>query len=168
MKKPRGSATRWFGRAGLAVLMVWLNVPAPAGRRASNSAPVLDTAIRARASESYGRLPLTFEANQGQTDPQVKFLSRGAGYNLFLTATEAVMDFRISLPSQLRRTPSLLEPFRPPEQPQPAKRAVVRMKFAGADSRAVVAGADELPGKVNYFIGNKPKKWRTNVPTYAK
>jgi VCBS repeat-containing protein len=31
-----------------------------------------------------------------------------------------------------------------------------------------VSGQDELPGKVNYFIGNDPKKWRANVPTYAK
>jgi len=29
-------------------------------------------------------------------------------------------------------------------------------------------GAEELPGKTNYFIGNDPKKWRTNVPTYAQ
>jgi len=36
-------------------------------------------AQRASMVEGYGRLPLTFEANQGQTDPQVKFVSRGAG-----------------------------------------------------------------------------------------
>jgi hypothetical protein len=29
-------------------------------------------------------------------------------------------------------------------------------------------GADELPGKANYFLGNDPSKWRTNIPTYAK
>ena len=28
-------------------------------------------------SKSYGRLPLQFEANQGQTDSQVRFLARG-------------------------------------------------------------------------------------------
>ncbi|MDD5035849.1 MAG: hypothetical protein PHE55_13945 [Methylococcaceae bacterium] len=32
--------------------------------------------------ESYGKLPLSFEANRGQTDDQVKFLSRGQGYSL--------------------------------------------------------------------------------------
>lgn len=42
------------------------------------------------------------------------------------------------------------------------------MKLVGANSNATVAGADELPGKANYFIGNDPKKWRTNVPAYAK
>ena len=24
------------------------------------------------------------------------------------------------------------------------------------------------PAKANYFLGNDPKKWRTNVPTYAR
>ena len=43
---------------------------------------------------TYGKLPLSFELNQGQTDPQVKFLSRGGGYTLFLTPTEAVLALR--------------------------------------------------------------------------
>src|SRR6266478_3280243 len=51
-----------------------------------------DEPARLRASESYGKLPLSFEVNQGQTDSEVKFLSRGSGYNLFLTATEAVLS----------------------------------------------------------------------------
>src|SRR5438552_3541482 len=42
--------------------------------------------------ESYGKVPLSFEANQGQTDPRVKFLSRGSGYTLFLTGDEAVLS----------------------------------------------------------------------------
>src|SRR5882672_11014119 len=50
--------------------------------------------VQSRVLETYGKLPLAFEANQGQTDPQVKFVSRGAGYNLFLTATEAILSLR--------------------------------------------------------------------------
>src|SRR5437588_777786 len=42
----------------------------------------------------YGQLPLSFEANQGQTDAQVNFLSRGSGYALFLTATGAVLSLQ--------------------------------------------------------------------------
>ena len=41
---------------------------------------------------AYGKLPMAFEANEGQSDPRVKFLSRGPGYALFLTATEAVLS----------------------------------------------------------------------------
>lgn len=44
--------------------------------------------------DAYGKLPLSFEANHGQTDSHVKFLSRGQGYALFLTPTEAVLSLR--------------------------------------------------------------------------
>src|SRR5207244_5053135 len=47
-----------------------------------------------RLVESYGKLPLSFEANRGQTDPRVKFLSRGSGYTLFLAGDEAVLALR--------------------------------------------------------------------------
>ena len=45
---------------------------------------------------------------------------------------------------------------------------VLRMKLRNANPAAKVTGADELAGTSNYFIGNDPAKWRTNVPTYAK
>jgi hypothetical protein len=54
----------------------------------SSPAPVRD---KPQLVETYGKLPLSFEANQGQTDRQVKFLARGRGYTLFLTPTEAVL-----------------------------------------------------------------------------
>jgi len=45
---------------------------------------------------------------------------------------------------------------------------VLRIKLAGANPTPQVEGLEELPGKVNYFIGNDPMKWRRNVPIYAK
>jgi hypothetical protein len=41
--------------------------------------------------DAYGNLPLHFEANPGEAGGQVKYLSRGLGYTLFLTPTEAVL-----------------------------------------------------------------------------
>ncbi len=46
--------------------------------------------------------------------------------------------------------------------------SVLRLKMIGANAAARVEGQDELPGKVNYFIGNDPEKWRRNIPTYRK
>jgi hypothetical protein len=43
---------------------------------------------------NVARVPLSFEANQGQTGRAVKFLSRGGGYALFLTPAEAVFKLR--------------------------------------------------------------------------
>src|SRR5688572_8713313 len=51
-------------------------------------------AVKLQVQEAYGKLPLSFEANQGQTASQVRFLSRGPGYTLFLTPTEAVLALR--------------------------------------------------------------------------
>src|SRR5262245_24397818 len=52
----------------------------------------VDPVQQAQLSETYGKLPLVFEQNQGQVDRDVKFLARGSGYALFLTATEAVLS----------------------------------------------------------------------------
>jgi hypothetical protein len=108
--------------------------------------------------EAYGKLPLVFEANGGQTAPQVTFLSRGLGHTLFLTPTEAVLVL------SKREAPSK-GTF---ESSSKATQTVLRMTFLGANAKPRVTGQEELPGKANYFIGNDPAKWRTNVPTYAK
>ncbi|MCA1634211.1 MAG: hypothetical protein LC802_11080, partial [Acidobacteria bacterium] len=72
--------------------------PSPTGtqsaHRAATALPRMDESQRERLSEAYGKLPLSFEANTGQADARVKFLSRGQGYNLFLTPTEAVIALR--------------------------------------------------------------------------
>ena len=95
-----------------------------------------------------GRIPLSFEPNQGQTDGRVSFLARGLGYALFLTPREAVLELKAAAGNQM---------------------PVVRMKLQGAspDVRKL-AGIDELPGKANYLLGRDSSKWRTGIPTYGK
>ena len=117
-----------------------------------------DAATQVRMSEAYGKLPLSFEANQGQTDAQVNFLSRGSGYTLFLTATEAVLSLRESA------APSSGEA----RDTQVTTGTVLRMQLIGANPAPAVAGLERLPGQVNYFIGHDPARWRSNVPLYGK
>jgi uncharacterized protein (TIGR03437 family) len=88
-----------------------------------------------------GKLPLSFEANQGQTDGRVQFLSRGPDRTLFLTSTEAVLRI---------------------------KREVIRMKVAGSNAGSRAEGAEPQMAKSNYFIGPDPAKWRTGVSTYGR
>src|SRR5439155_1245594 len=130
----------------------------------ATAAPLsFDTATRARVNATYGRLPLYFEANEGQTDPQVKFLARGAGQALFLTSTEAVLVLT-------KADPQAQGPQRTLASPMAARagtQTVLRMTFVGASPQPRITGQRELTGKVNYFLGNDPVKWRTNVPTYA-
>src|SRR5438477_13176586 len=72
--------------------------------RATPATP--DEALQAQVSQAYGKLPLSFEVNQGQTDAGVKFLSRGNGYNLFLTPTEAVLTLSKPAAHKASKTPS--------------------------------------------------------------
>ena len=140
-------------------------------------------ASQARLVEAYGKLPLSFEINRGQTDPRVKFLSRGSGYSLFLTGDEAVLSLRKGSPSpkfgsdqtrhpssvvggQLR--PAIFRAGSGGQRGPEATAAVLSMRLVGANARAKVTGVEELLSKSNYFIGNDPKKWHTNVANYAK
>ncbi len=116
----------------------------------------------------YGSLPLSFEANQGQTDPQVQFLTRGAGHSLFLTPSAAVLTILQRSDANPERSGGAPTRDKRLGTLNTTKQSVVRMTFEGADPHARVVGADPLPGVVNYFIGDDPSKWRTNVPTYQK
>ena len=123
-------------------------------------------ASMATVQASYGQLPLSFEANQGQVDPHVQFLSRGHGHQLFLTPSDAVLAFRTGEGKGERRNGEVY-PGKLSNNPPPSQ-SVVRMKFDGANSHAEMVGLDQLPGIVNYLIGGDPSKWRTNIPTYKK
>ena len=134
----------------------------------SNSAPHADPKAQARILDSYGKLPLAFEANHGQTDGRVKFLSRTSGYTLFLTGDEAVMALGGKKTSPDKARDALTARTLPAGIAEAKAGGVLRMKLRNANPAAKVTGVDELGGRSNYFIGNDSTKWRTNVPTYAK
>ncbi len=122
-----------------------------AGAKAKTAAAAKEAA-QVKIAESYGKIPLHFEPNQGQTDDRVKFLARGPGYTVFLTPEQAV----ISLVNRKQAGGET------PEQ------SVVSMKIEGANPEARIEGLEPLPGKSNYFIGTDMSKWRTDVANYAK
>ena len=121
--------------------------------------------------DSYGKLPLQFEANAGQIDKAVRFLSRGSGYSLYLTASEAVLVLGTPNPNVKPKLPGTSDEKSTPAQDDGLTHATpvaLRMRLVGSAPAPVVNGREELAGKANYFIGNDPAQWRTNVPTYAK
>jgi Beta-propeller repeat len=143
----------------------------PAGTVGIASQPLAGApAARGRVQANYAALPLAFEQNQGQTDSQVKYLARGNGYVLFLTSNDAVFSLRSRSPesaaSRVRRVNA--KNISGHRSAQKDSSAVVRMHLVGANSSAKVAAIDQLPGKSNYFLGNDPSKWRTDVPRYAR
>jgi hypothetical protein len=139
----------------------------PALLEPSRSLTPPPAATKVHLQENYGRLPLSFELNTGQTAEEVEFLARGKGYTLFLSGAEATLALR--KPGQKTR-PSLpgerIRGQRP--EPEPVAYDVLTMQLVSANPNPPAQGQDQLPGIVNYFIGNDPDKWRTNIPTYAK
>jgi len=122
----------------------------------------------ASVAAGYGKLPLSFEANQGQDNPRVRFSSRGQGYSLFLTDSAAVLSLSKPEPQLQNRGARPSAPRVLALQKTPIKTDVVRMELAGAAPDLKVTGTEVLPGKVNYFIGKDPTKWRSDLPTYGK
>lgn len=97
-----------------------------------------------------GKLPLIFEPNEGQAQAAVNFISRGAGYGLFLDARGATLALQTRTASN-----------------GSSHEQILRMKLVGANGAAKIAGTNSLPGKSNYFIGNDPQKWRKDIPQYG-
>ena len=123
---------------------------------------------KAEIEEAYAKLPLSFEANQGQTDRNIKFLSRGPGFTIFLAPTEVVLSLTRNGASPKLVSASLATEAPRASSPPKGSATVVRWQLLHANPRATVAGMDELRGKINYFLGQDPTKWRRNIPTYAK
>ena len=121
--------------------------------------------MQARHQRDYGRLPLHFEPNRGQSAETAKFLARGPGYALFLTEQELVL--RLQRGAAVETTgppdPSFVGPPEPPNRP-----AVLRLGFVGANPKPVIEGLEPLGGHSNYFLGNDTAKWRTGIPHYRR
>ena len=131
--------------------------------------PVSQDAGQARATTAhlYQSAPISFESNQGQAGPRVKFLSRGAGYSLFLSPGRAELAVREAAAPQSQNQQARFVPLGSSATGSlPVRR--IGIELLGANPSAAITGSDELPGKSNYLIGNDPAKWRTGVAHFAR
>jgi hypothetical protein len=104
-----------------------------------------------KPANDYGKLPMTFEANAGQTDSRVKYLSRGAGYTLFLTSNnEAVVSLARTTAKKERQT------------------AAVRMALLGSKPATSIRALEPKETVSNYYYGNDPKRWLRDVKHFGR
>ena len=101
--------------------------------------------IAAQAAFNLGNLPLCFEANRGQ-NAAASFIAHGQDAEFLLSATGAQFVL----------------------QKASGETATARMQFVGANPAAQISGDKELPGKVNYLVGNNPAQWQSGVPTFGQ
>ena len=101
----------------------------------------VEAASAAHSPAKFFKASLRFEPNRGQAAPQFDFVSHGKGYTVQLSSTEALVVLG---------------------QEQ------ITMQVVGANKNAQPAASDVLNTKVNYYLGNEPRSWQTDIPTYAK
>ena len=148
--------TSLFGIFSLA----WLFMPARSGVAAAIPATDHSKGIQ------FQRPPLRFEINEGQTDPQVRFTARDRDGVAYLTSEGAVFQITKAVAKPEFKPGVKTAAYNP--ETQRFEYSLVRMKTVGANPNPRVVGLERLPGVANYFIGNDPAKWRTNVAGYAK
>jgi hypothetical protein len=165
--------------AAVALIGVALLAFSPVKHRAAHAASspslasqskTVPPSARERVKASFAGLPLGFEQNYGQTDPQVKYMAHANGYTLFLTNHDAVFAFHAKSPTSQRPTghgPLALQ-AKSESQAQPNSEAAVRMQLVGGNSNALLTASDQLPGKSNYIRGKDPRNWHTDVSHYAR
>src|SRR5579859_7767524 len=96
--------------------------------------------------QTWGELPLAFEQNHGQTNAAVDYLARGKGYTVFLSPGAATLTLRGA----------------------DSRSSALRMNLSGANRNLSASAEKELPGKVNYLIGNDASLWKTGLPEYSR
>jgi beta-propeller repeat-containing protein len=139
---------------------------------ATKSAATLSTT---QAQQAMAHLALGFEANQGQYNAPIQFMTRAADYTFFLTPGEAVYglwqptgtDHPVPGETNGRHTPGTIRAMK--DAPAATEQtALVHMQVLGGNLSAPAVGQQELPGKVNYYFGNDPNLWFTNIATFGQ
>ncbi len=137
----------------VAVLLLLLATRASFADAKQTKAPIPSPAApMSNVAARYGLLPLSFVPNEGQSDAVVRYQTHAMGGMLFFEDDAVVL----SLPTTDRG-----------RQTEDQTRPVVRLHFDGVDDAHRVVSAKRLPGTVNYFIGNEPSRWLTDLSTYA-
>jgi hypothetical protein len=150
------SARPWYS-IGLGLLAVALLASSSAARasqlpesasleRAAVATPAgARPAAKEKALAAYGRLPLAFVPNAGQTEARVRFQAQAGGASFWFTPTEAVFAFAAERQGH-----------------------VLRLGFVGANPAVEIVGRRPGLGRVNYLLGSDPAKWHTGLPTYGE
>src|SRR5262245_24827048 len=128
----------------LVLMSLALSLPvAGESARAESHAAIRSESNGGPTRTDYGKLPLLFEENRGQTDSDVKFISRGRGYTLLLTPSEAV--FSLKVPGEGAAS----------NNPVGTRSDALRMSFVAGNSNAKLIGTQKTITRSNYYISKR-------------
>ena len=139
--------------------------------------------------QQMAAMPLAFTENRGQWDERVRFRASAGGTTLWFGRDGITYQFTHRVPRLKTADTEPLavgiaprapfdraERFMPNETEAqvPSEAAadsietvVIHAAFAGSNPEVELAGENRLEYRCNYFLGNDPAKWRTDVPNYA-
>ncbi|MBI5445249.1 MAG: SBBP repeat-containing protein, partial [Deltaproteobacteria bacterium] len=182
---PRRGASALLGTIGVTLALL-VPVPARGGPLTMPPAPAHAPGAQAgpppEANAAFGKIPLHFEPNLGQMDPEVQFVARGGSYTAFITAEGVTLAAQQGncgatkeRPGQGKgmsprdHQPEGAEPSRPGPtlESVPCRAEAVKLRIEGRAASARMVPEEPLEGRNSYFLGSDPSKWRTNVPHFA-
>src|SRR5829696_3213458 len=99
------------------------------------------------ALDAYGKLPLSFVPNEGQTDKAVRYYAQGAGYGFFFTEGGAMLSFA---------------------EGKGRGGHALALNFLGANPDAILEARERLAGDVNYLVGDEQAQWQQGLTTHAE
>jgi hypothetical protein len=117
-----------------------------------------------KLSNVLQNLPISFEKNVGQAGDGADVVARGRGYNLLLTNKAAVLELR----SFFRKNSLFGNKLNPEETALQSTTKILKVEMVGSNQNPTLLVNGELPGKVNYLIGNNSANWFKNIPTFSK
>ena len=160
-----GSSHPGVGLAARTLVQAQSQAPFDSARLSGLSAPGRHRTVDLK------NLPLSFEPNVGQASDRVSFVSHTGAMSLFLSPAETAITLQTkSSPAPSKGALAVGASSRriSPALPPRSRQVALRIKFIGANRSGRFEGADPLPGRSNYYLGKDPRRWHTNIPTYAE
>ncbi|HXD90349.1 MAG TPA: hypothetical protein VNU00_04760, partial [Candidatus Binataceae bacterium] len=138
----------------------------PLSLRGSNQTPIGNSNLsRTQALAKFAGLPLYFERNDGQSDPDVRYLSRSSRSTLFLTDNGTVISM---VGGEIHKGPIVYAATGQPPAEDKLVESDIRVRFVGANAHPHYVPLEPLRARVNYLIGADPAKYHRNIPTFGR
>ncbi|WP_293395863.1 Calx-beta domain-containing protein, partial [Nevskia sp.] len=132
---------------------------------AASSAPSTAASVA-----NYGRIPISFEPNRGQSAGNMAFVARGPGFSLGLNTEGATV--RLNRPAakdagSQETAVNLADKHAANADPTVDTTATLKLRLVGANEKPALVAENKLPGVSHYLGQTGASGPLTNIPHYA-
>jgi uncharacterized repeat protein (TIGR01451 family) len=120
-----------------------------------------------RRYDRYGHIPLYFIKNEGQADHKIRFYERGSGHATFFSTDGIYLNLRRGQAETVgdrNEGHPVFNSGSPQQHPQSAR---IKLSMVGANRNPEIVPEKLQDYTVHYLIGNDPRNWKSNIPTYG-